>query len=98
MESITSKLSQLLQLYYKYYTKRIALDELIFFVTYNCNFRCKTCFYVEVMDDSKADKYKELSIEEINKISKFLRSISKLLLSGGEPFLREDLDEIYEIF
>jgi len=69
---------------------------LIFFVTSQCNARCKMCFNLENINDYSVRK--KLSIEEINKISKNLNSISYLTLSGGEPFLRKDLDDICKLF
>ena len=70
------------------------LNELIFAITYKCNFRCKTCYYVDTMDNSG----KELSIDEIKRISSSIGKFNNLLISGGEPFLRDDLAEICEIF
>ena len=67
-----------------------------FFVTSKCNAKCKHCFYwKEILDYNKT---KELSIEEINKISKSMHKFPILLISGGEPFLRKDLAEICKIF
>lgn len=65
-----------------------------FLVTPRCNLRCQMCSF----DRSKfCSKGKELSLDEIKV---FIKSISKtkahIFLSGGEPFLREDLFEIIE--
>ncbi len=92
------KLSRLLQSFSRYYHHKNKLDELIFSVTYRCNFRCKTCFYVDYMNASTMNNVAELTIDEIAKVSFSLGRFSKLLLSGGEPFLRDDLPEICEIF
>ena len=63
---------------------------LIHFVTQRCNARCPYCFV-----DFKSEK-DELSIEKIEKIAlssgKTLRNVA---LTGGEPFIREDLTEIF---
>lgn len=48
------------------------------------------------MDNSAA--VGELSISEISKISFSMGRFDRLLISGGEPFLRGDLPEICEIF
>jgi MoaA/NifB/PqqE/SkfB family radical SAM enzyme len=40
----------------------------------------------------------ELSIDEIDKISRSFGHIKVLTISGGEPFLRKDLDEIISLF
>ena len=67
---------------------------LIFFVTYKCNSRCRTCFYWRQLQSDES----ELTLEEIKKISNSLGFIPNLLISGGEPTLRPDLGEIIEIF
>ena len=60
-------------------------------VTYRCNSRCKTCNIYKI-------KTEELSVEEYDKI---FRSIGKsaywITISGGEPFLRRDLEEIIDV-
>ena len=66
---------------------------LIFFVTNRCNAKCKHCFYWKNLNQKD-----ELSLEEIEKISKKLGTVQVLLLSGGEPVLRTDLFDIISIF
>lgn len=68
--------------------------KLNFAVTYKCNFKCITCKIWEVYKKSPELKKNELKLGEIEKIfenSGFLRWIS---FTGGEPFLRCDLDKI----
>lgn len=67
----------------------------IFFVTSRCNASCKMCFYKENMDSNKAKD--ELTIDEYEKISKNIKLINILGISGGEPFLRNDLSEIVKV-
>jgi len=67
-----------------------------FFVTSNCNAKCKHCFYWKEI--SETDLRTELSIEEIKKISKNMHNFPILLISGGEPFLKKDLAEICKTF
>lgn len=67
---------------------------MLFEVTSRCNSRCRTCFYWERVNTSA----KELTLEEINKIAKSFGRIFHLSISGGEPFLRNDLDQICYIF
>lgn len=98
MRNISLELLKLSKLYYRYYRNQFILNELIFFITYKCNFRCKTCFYGNVMDNSTGNTDKELSTDEIKKISFSIGKLDNLLISGGEPFLRDDLAEICEIF
>lgn len=72
---------------------KIRWGYLIFFVTNRCNAKCKHCFYWENLN-----KKDELSLEEIEEISKKLGTVQVLLLSGGEPLLRDDIFEIISIF
>lgn len=68
---------------------------LIFFVTSKCNSSCKHCFYSKELNNQfEAD----LSLEEIEIFSRELGKLVWLDLSGGEPFLREDLVELCRIF
>ncbi len=57
-------------------------------LTYRCNSRCVMCDIWKIKD------YPELSLEQFEKLSDSLRDIN---LSGGEPFLRNDLPEIVKI-
>ncbi|HBR14560.1 MAG TPA: hypothetical protein DD723_03320 [Candidatus Omnitrophica bacterium] len=67
----------------------------IFFVTARCNARCPMCFYMENMESNAAKR--ELRVEEYEKISRSIPLINILGISGGEPFLREDLHEIVQV-
>ncbi len=67
----------------------------IFFVTANCNANCKMCFYKDNMAENRDQN--ELTVEEYDKISKNLKLINILGISGGEPFLRNDLSEIIDV-
>jgi len=66
---------------------------LILHVTNRCNLRCRTCF----VDFNNLER-EELTLEEIREISKHLGKLIWLDISGGEPFLRNDLDEICAVF
>lgn len=68
----------------------------IFFVTGRCNARCKMCFYEENMAKTPGIA-NELTLGEYEKISKNIKQINILGISGGEPFLRDDLAEIVKI-
>lgn len=68
--------------------------EVIFFVTNRCNSSCSGCFYRNRINKP----IKELSPEEIKNTSAGMGRFYSLLLSGGEPFLREELPEICRIF
>ncbi|MBI4698269.1 MAG: radical SAM protein, partial [Nitrospirae bacterium] len=72
---------------------KIRWGYLIFFVTNRCNAKCRHCFYWKNLN-----KKEELSLDEIENISKKLGTVQVLLLSGGEPVLRDDLPEIISMF
>lgn len=98
IQNTAQRMSRLLRAEYGYYCKRFVLSDLIFAVTYKCNFRCQTCYYGYNMDNAIANNDRELNIDEIKKISLSIGNLDKLLISGGEPFLRDDLVDICEIF
>ena len=75
----------------KHYLFR-TLAEITFFVTSQCNFECKHCFYKTTHSNN------ELTLSEITKIAKTLPNFLRLNISGGEPFLRKDLHLICELF
>jgi len=69
---------------------------LIFFVTAQCNARCRMCFYWKEIDEFKERGL--LSIKEIERITKGFKNLAYISLAGGEPTLRDDLDEIIHLF
>ena len=68
----------------------------IFFVTARCNARCKMCFYQENMLQNRG-RTEELTVAEFEQISQKIKRLNILGISGGEPFLREDLAEIVKV-
>jgi MoaA/NifB/PqqE/SkfB family radical SAM enzyme len=70
------------------------LSMLILFVTSRCNQKCKSCFFWERRNGPADD----LRLDEIEQVSSSLPSFDVLLLSGGEPFLREDLADVIRLF
>ena len=78
---------------HKFFNRK--LRTLIFFITTKCQLKCKHCFYSSELNNPKI---KELTLEEIEKIAEKIPTLEYLQLSGGEPFLREDIVEILEIF
>ena len=65
---------------------------LIWFITARCNLKCSHCFYhAEIISNRD-----ELSTEEIKKTILNLDPLLSISLTGGEPFLRSDLNEIVE--
>ena len=82
-----------LQDYLKFVRKR-ELFQLIYHVTRKCNARCLSCFsWKRTLVDTP-----ELSLDELQKISSSMPMFPWLLLSGGEPLLRDDLPEVVLMF
>ena len=69
------------------------LESVFLFVTSRCNSLCRTCFYWDQLN-----KNEDMTFDQMKTISETSPSFGKLWLSGGEPFLREDLDEIVKLF
>lgn len=68
-----------------------ALSNLYFFVTNSCNLGCYHCFYRNELNKTE----NELTLEEIQKIAKSLHNkLDGVSITGGEPFIREDISEI----
>ena len=70
-----------------------ALESVFLFVTSTCNSLCRTCFYWDELN-----KGRDLSFDQLQRISQTAPAFHKLWISGGEPFLRKDLAEIIELF
>ncbi len=70
--------------------------QIIFYPTSRCNANCSHCYNFNRQINTT--KNNELSLDEINRISSGFGHIKALTISGGEPFLREDLKEIISIF
>ncbi len=79
--------------YFKF-IRRDRLFQVIYHVTRRCNARCLSCFSWQ----RTSVDVPELSIEELQKITSSMPAFPWLLLSGGEPFLREDLPEVVSVF
>jgi len=67
----------------------------IYEVTDRCNLKCKMCSIWR-----RANRAEELNLDQIEVLASRLRDIGVVVvsLSGGEPFMREDLPEIARIF
>jgi radical SAM protein with 4Fe4S-binding SPASM domain len=75
--------------------KRIPLNASID-LTFRCNNRCVHC-YCNLPEHDATAKSSELTTEEVKKLLDGLASLGTLwlLITGGEPLLREDFEEIY---
>ena len=69
---------------------------LVHFLTNRCNARCSFCF---IDFDDPATFKGELSLEEIEKLTKTLgKSLLNVNLTGGEPFARKDIVDIAKLY
>ena len=75
-------------------SKRGLPVSLIFFVTSKCNLLCRHCFYWQELNQKKD----ELTLDEIEKITRSIPNLLTVSLTGGEPYLRPDLPEIAAAF
>ncbi|MEN9785879.1 MAG: hypothetical protein RLZZ299_1143 [Pseudomonadota bacterium] len=66
------------------------------FVTARCGLNCGHCFYREELLAGRGKD--ELTLDEFDRMTSRLPHFPKLILTGGEPFLREDLPDITERF
>jgi MoaA/NifB/PqqE/SkfB family radical SAM enzyme len=66
--------------------------KLNFAITYRCNSRCKTCSIW------KKRPKNELTLKEIEQIAEKNNYFPWISLTGGEPFLRKDIDKIAKVF
>jgi MoaA/NifB/PqqE/SkfB family radical SAM enzyme len=71
-------------------------SQLILYPTSRCNASCQHCYNFNREDGTT--KENELTLEEINKISLGFGHMKALTISGGEPFLRDDIKEMVDVF
>ena len=70
------------------------LRRIILSITSNCNSRCKTC---SLWKKKTQDKLTLVDFEKLANEASF-KSVRFLVLTGGEPFLRQDIDKIVNLF
>lgn len=68
-------------------------EQITFFVTDRCNLACSHCF----VKTNSTDKKDELTVEEIDRITKDIGRVNYVTITGGEPFLREDITDIARV-
>lgn len=66
------------------------------FVTARCGLNCGHCFYREEL--LNGDIHEELTLDEWDRFTSRCPPFPKLIITGGEPFLRPDLAQIAELF
>lgn len=78
--------------------KRLVLSlpvkSLVFQITNKCNAVCRMCFLQHELNKPA----RLLTLEEIRLFTASLRDVNNVVLGGGEPFLREDIDKICRCF
>jgi len=80
--------------FYSLLKKNQPLFGLFFQITNRCNAKCLMCFNWQKLNKVN----NELSLDEIKRFTKSIGHLPHLILGGGEPFLRDDLVEICQIF
>ncbi|RJP25403.1 MAG: radical SAM protein [Candidatus Omnitrophota bacterium] len=68
--------------------------DIILFVTDRCNMRCEHCMFWQRIDDPGP----EMTLVQFQQIARTAPALRTVSITGGEPFLRNDLDEIVESF
>ena len=70
---------------------------LTYSVTAACQSRCKTCQIGAMFCQDPTRSKMDLKLEEIEKIFQSMKPVYFFNMSGGEPFMRDDLPEIVEL-
>ncbi len=66
------------------------------FVTARCGLNCGHCFYREELLNGNVKE--EMTLDEYDRFTRKCPPFPKLIITGGEPFLRADLPQITELF
>ncbi|MBM3253040.1 MAG: glycosyltransferase [Candidatus Omnitrophica bacterium] len=86
--SFLSFLNSFLKIFFK---NLLPPEQITFFITNRCNLKCSHCF----VDKSNTQaNVEELTPVEIDQFSKNMGRINFITITGGEPFLREDIVDI----
>ncbi len=64
------------------------------FITNRCPMRCLFCFYKEKLDTPD----ELMTLQELACVAKSFKHPPHIILTGGEPFLRDDIGEICALF
>ena len=79
--------------FFKKFIRRKKLESVFLFITSKCQSKCRTCF-----NHKNLNRSDDLSFEQIQKISRTAGRFDKLWVSGGEPYLREEMVDIIALF
>jgi len=83
------------------YKLRLKIRNVTLVVTYTCTYLCKMCNIGREYLSNPEKAKNELSYEEIVNIfdgSRALHDLRLVILTGGEPFMRHDIDDLYCFF
>jgi len=98
LKKVSSQLSYYLKRFDRLIRPRgTGIERLIYAVTYRCNSRCIMC---NIWQENHSD-YPEVTIDDLNLTfsnNPLFQNLTDIGLTGGEPFLREDLDQICLFF
>jgi len=65
------------------------------YITNRCNAKCEHCFY---WDELNKD-IDEMTLEDYEVLAKnFQKDVNQVIITGGEPFLRKEIDQISKFF
>ncbi len=70
------------------------LKDVILFLTDRCNMRCDHCMFWERIDNPGD----EMSLEQLQTFARTAPPLRTVAMTGGEPFLRNDIADIVEAF
>jgi len=67
-------------------------------ITYRCNLRCEFCQFLDILRKKTPEslRERELSLSEIKRVIDQIPNHTLITITGGEPFLREDILDIVE--
>jgi len=68
------------------------MELLILFITSRCNLNCNACFYKSSLNNKS-----DMSFLQISKIINNIPHTKAVLITGGEPFLNEDIFSILQL-
>lgn len=75
-------------------TRAPAPINLTYSITNKCNSRCRSCDIWKIYPAEKERLRDELTLEEVERLFATIGPVYFFNISGGEPFLRRDIDEI----
>ncbi|MBN1551004.1 radical SAM protein, partial [bacterium] len=76
-----------------FFKRSVLPHYLVFFVTKNCTAKCKHCLLGD-----RAVSHDEFTLDEIEKMTYTMDPLLFLLITGGDPFLRDDVVDIVKLF